>query len=184
MDRSVVIGLQEDVAAFSGCKRASGVTIRTGATIDLSPLRDLQEITGDLVVGPTVGVDEVSLNDLERVGGTIWVAGNGSMQGLFLPRLQQAGRLDIEDNVELTTISVPRLISVAGAVVIADNHNLELVAASALTTVGKELVIDKHPKLSLIEMGKLTRAESVRIENDPKLPEEVATSLRAKTAIP
>ena len=29
-DRTIVLGTQEDVSGFAGCKRASGVTIRTG----------------------------------------------------------------------------------------------------------------------------------------------------------
>jgi hypothetical protein len=181
IDRSMTFGLQQDVVAFGGCKRASGIVVRTGATIDLAPLRELQEITGDLSIGPTVGVDEVLLNDLRRVGGTIYVASNGSMQGLFLPRLEHAGRIDVEANSGLTTISMPRLETVEGALVIDDNHGLELIAAPSLASV-KELVITHQPKLSLVEMGKLTSAESVRIEDDPKLAPEVIDALRAKAS--
>src|SRR5215470_14108381 len=75
-DRTVEIGLQEDVVKLVGCEQVAGVTIRTGATIDVAPLRELEEITGNLSVGPTVGVDELSFNGHRHVGGTIRIANN------------------------------------------------------------------------------------------------------------
>jgi hypothetical protein len=160
----------------------SGVAIRTGATITVAPLRELEAITGDLVIGPTVGVDEVQFDSLARVGGAIRVAGNGSLRGLFLPRLVEAGRIEVDGNVSLTTISAPSLARVLGAVVVTDNHALELLDISGLISVRKELVISGHPKLSLVEVGRFGRAESVRIEADPKLPPELVKRLRASSA--
>jgi hypothetical protein len=181
-NRVVELGLQEDVAKFTGCTRASGVTIRTGATIDVSPLHELEEISGDLVIGPTVGIDSVAFNGLLRVGGTIRVASNGSLHGLFLPRLEQVGRIEIDGNVVLTTISVPRLTAVQGAVVITDNHGLELVSATLLASIGGELVIADHPRLNLLELPRLARVSTVRIENNPKVPTEVVEGLRDKAS--
>src|SRR5258706_12539340 len=74
--RTAVLGTQDEVSSFAGCKHASGLTIQTGATVDLSPLRELEAITGDLVIGPTVGIDEVALNALVSVGGAVRVAHN------------------------------------------------------------------------------------------------------------
>jgi hypothetical protein len=181
-NRVVELGLQEDVAKFKGCTRASGVAIRTGATIDVSPLHELEEISGDLVIGPTVGIDSVAFNGLLRVGGTIRVASNGSLHGLFLPRLEQVGRIEIDGNVVLTTISVPRLTAVQGAVVVTDNHGLELVSATLLQSIGGELVIAEHPRLSLLELPRLSRVSTVRIENNPKVPPEVVEALRDKAS--
>jgi hypothetical protein len=181
-NRVVELGLQEDVAKFRGCTRASGVSIRTGATIDVSPLHELEEISGDLVIGPTVGIDSVAFNGLLRVGGTIRVASNGSLHGLFLPRLEQVGRIEIDGNVVLTTISVPRLTTVRGAVVITDNHGLELVSATLLQSIGGELVIADHPRLNLLELPRLVRVPTARIENNPKVPPEVVEALRDRAS--
>ena len=94
-DRTVVLGNQGDVAAFATCTTARGVSIHTGATIDVSSLTKLDAITGDLVVGPTVGVESIALTELRSVDGAIVVMSNGSMHGLFLPRLERAGRITI-----------------------------------------------------------------------------------------
>ena len=181
--RMVVLGSQDDVAGFAGCKTASGVTIRTGATVDLSPLRDLEQITGDLVIGPTVGIEEAGLNGLMHVGGAVRVSKNPSLRGFFLPRLEDAGRIAIDNNVTLTTIALPRIATVYGSIVLADNRGLELVSIPELVTVGHELVIMDSPKLSLVQANRLNAAEAVRIEGDPKLPAALVAEIRSKATI-
>lgn len=183
-DRVVQLGLQEDVGKVSGCSSLVGVEIRTGATVDVTPLRELESIEGDLAIGPTVGVDTIAFNGLLRVGGTIRVVSNGSLRGLFLPRLESVGRIEVENNVVLTTISVPRLVSVKQSIVIANNHGLELLSAGALSSVGGELVIVDHPKLNLVELPRVGQLQAVRLENNPKLPQEVADQLRAGAQAP
>jgi hypothetical protein len=182
-DRAVDIGLQEDVNKLAGCEQLQGITIRTGATIDVSPLKDLEEIVGDLTIGPTVAVDEAAFNGLLRVGGTIRVANNGSLRGLFFPRIERIGRGEIENNAVLTTISMPRLESVDGALVIADNSALELISAPLLATVGKELVIAGHRKLNLVEMSHVTTVETIRIEGNPKMPVDVVDKLTSTSTV-
>lgn len=183
-NRVTDLGLQEDVTKIVGCTKLTGVRIRTGATLDVSPLRDLEEISGDLSIGPTVGVDSVAFNGLVRVGGTIRVTSNGSLRGVFLPRLESAGRIEVDGNVVLTTISVPRLTRVAGSFVVTDNHGLELLSASLLQTVGGEVVIADHPKLNLLELPRLAAMQAVRVENNPKVDPELVEGLRAKAATP
>lgn len=182
-DRSVELGLQEEVKKVAGCTQLSSIVIKTGATIELSPLAELEEITGDLSIGPTVGLDEAAFNGLLHVGGTIRVANNGSLHGLFFPRLERAGRLEIENNAVLNSISMPRLAAVDGAAVIADNGSLEMISAPLLATVGKELVIAGHAKLNLLEMSRLTTVEAMRIEGNPKLPPEVVEKLTSKSVL-
>lgn len=183
-DRVVHLGLQEEVGAVSGCSRLSGIEIRTGATVDVTPLRELEEITGDLLIGPTVGVDTVAFNGLLRVGGTIRVVSNSSLRGLFLPRLESVGRIEVEANVVLTTIALPRLTTVHNSIVIASNPGLELLSAGVLSKVGGELVIVDHPKLNLVELPRVSRLQAVRLENNPKLPAEVTDKLRAGAESP
>jgi hypothetical protein len=182
-DKVVDLGLQEDVAKVAGCAMAGGVRIRTGATIDVSPLHELAEISGDLAVGPTVGLDTVSFNGLLRVGGTIRIVSNGSLRGVYLPRLEHAGRIEIDGNVVLSTISMPRLVDVTGSLVVTDNADLELLSAGNLESVGGELVLVDHPKLDLLELGKLAHTQTIRIENNPKVPSDVVDQLRNKAAI-
>ena len=182
-DRSADIGLQEDVAKLAGCTELSGVVIRTGATIDVGALKELESIAGDLTIGPTVGLDEAAFNGLLRVGGTIRVASNGSLRGLYFPRLESIGRVEIENNAVLTTISLPRLARVQGALVIADNDGLEMLSAPELATVGKELVIAGHPRLQMLDMTRLARVEGVRVEGNPKLAADVIEQLTSKSAL-
>jgi hypothetical protein len=183
-DRTAVIAAQEDVAKLAACTALSSVTIRTGASINLSGLRTLATITGDLAIGPTVGLDEVSLPELTEVGGTIKITSNGSLHGVFLPRLETAGRFEIESNSALTSIALPRLVTSRGSLVIAQNGSLELVDLSELTTVGKDLVIADNPVLTLIEAGKLTQVMDVRIEGNRALPPDQVDGVRAKTPPP
>ncbi len=181
--RSVELGLQEEVVKLAGCPQLSGLLIRTGATIDLAPLKELEEITGDLSIGPTVGLDEAAFNGLLHVGGTIRVMNNGSMRGLFFPRLERVGRIEVENNAVLSSVSLPRLTAVDGAMVISDNNSLEMISAPLLTTVGKELVIAGHVKLNLVEMSRLTTVEAIRVEGNPKVPPEVVEQLTSKSAL-
>jgi hypothetical protein len=182
--RTVVLGTQDEVTAFAGCKHASGLTIRTGATIDLSPLRELEAITGDLVIGPTVGIDEAALNGLITVGGAVRVAKNPSLHGLFLPRLVEAGRVAIDGNHALTTIALPRIASVKGTLIITDSPALELLTADQLVTIGHELVILDAPKLALVQLSRLVSVEAVRVERDPKLAVELVAQWKQKAVTP
>ncbi len=181
--RIVTIGSQDDVLRLAGCREVTGLVVRTGAWIDLAPLRELESIDGDLVVGPTVGIEEVALNRVTRITGAVRVQKNPSLRGLFLPRLEHAGRIFVEDNGALTTIALPRIATIGGAMIISDNHALELVAAGELTSIGHELVAIDNPKLALLELGRLVTAEAVRIERDPKLPPEKAAEIREKGSV-
>ena len=182
-DRTVELGLQEEVKKLAGCTQLAGLVIRTGATIDVSPLKELEDITGDLSIGPTVGLDEAAFNGLLRVGGTIRVANNGSLRGLFFPRVERVGRIEIENNAVLASIQLTRLAAVDGALVIADNGGLELISAPLLVTIGKELLITGHSKLTLLEMPQLTSVEATRIESNPKLSAEIVERLTSKSAL-
>ena len=180
-DRTVQLADQAAIDRFAGCTTASGVTVRTGATIDLGRLRSLETITGDLVIGPTLGLEEVALLELREVGGTIQVASNASLRGLLLPRLERAGRIQIESNSALVTIAMPRLATVGGSLVITGDGSLEVLELSGLVTVGKDLVITDNPRLGLILGGKLARVLEVRIERNLALDPAQIEGLRAKT---
>ncbi|MDX2091052.1 MAG: hypothetical protein SFX73_24545 [Kofleriaceae bacterium] len=183
-DRTVAPGTQDEVERLAGCTSLSGVTIRTGAPLDLAPLRSLETITGDLVIGPTVGLEELSLAELREVRGSIHVVSNNSLAGLFLPRLERAGRIAVEGNSALTTISMPRLDAVESSLIVSGNGGLELLDVNAVTRIGKDLVVTDNPKLALVEAARLTSVLEVRVEDNRGLPEAQVQALRAKTPAP
>jgi hypothetical protein len=181
--RIVELSLPEDVKKFAGCEKVTGIQIRTGATIDVAPLSELEEITGDLSIGPTVGVESVAFNGLLRVGGTIRVANNGSLRGLYFPRLEHVGRIEVDNNAVLTSISMPRLARIDGSMVITDNNALELITTTRLVDVGQELVVAGHPKLNLFEIPLIRHVQTIRLERVPKLPPELVEQLTATAEV-
>lgn len=183
-DIRVVIAEQKELRRYAACTSLGSLTVRSGATIDLSELRALETITGDLDIGPTVGFEELKLSELTAVEGTVRIVSNTSLRGMFLPRLQSAGRIEIESNASLTTIVFPRLETVKGSLLVNENSLLEIVSFSALTTVGKDLVMADNSSLTLIEGGKLESVQEVRIERNRKLPPDAVDGLRAKTPPP
>jgi hypothetical protein len=182
-DRTIVLASQTDIARLARCTIARGVTIRSGASLDTSVLHALATITGDLEIGPTVGIEEITLGELRVVEGTLHVVSNGLLQGLYLPHLERAGRIEIDGNVAITTISLPRLMAVRGALRITDNASLELVDLSALDAVDQELVLTGDPQLALFEAERLQTAATVQLEV-PKLPPDVTERLRAASRAP
>jgi hypothetical protein len=181
VEREVVLASQAAIARLAGCTTARGLTIRSGGALDVSALRALTTITGDLVIGPTVGVEEITLGALRAVGGTIHVASNGLLQGVYLPQLERAGRIEIDGNASLTTIAAPRLAVVHGALRVTDNASLELLDLSALTSIEQTLVLTGDPKLALLEVGALRTAGRVEL-GAPSLPPEIADALRSIAA--
>lgn len=182
-DRSAELGLQEEVTRYAACTQLAGVVIRTGAELDLAPLANLEVITGDLTIGPSVAIDEIAFNGLLRVDGTIRVANNGALRGVFFPRLERAGRLEIDNNATLISISLPRLAAVDGAFVVTDNSGLEIAGAPRLRAVGQELVLAGHPLLTQLDLSALASAGAVRIESNPKLPAEQVDQLTRKSTL-
>jgi hypothetical protein len=174
----VVIASQADVARWSGCAMLGGMIVRTGAALDVSGLRALTAITGDLVIGPTVAVTAISLGALRTVGGAVRVVGNGQLQGLSLPQLERVGRIEIDGNPVLITAALPRLESVRGALRITDNAALEAVDLSALAAVDGDVVVSGAPTLTLIDVPALAHAAAVELDAPQLLP-EIAERLRA-----
>ena len=174
---AVTLAGQDDVAAVAGCASLASVAIRTGEELDLSPLEGLERIVGDLAVGPSVGLGELSLRGLREVGGTIKIAGNANLHGVFLPVLVRAGGFDIGGNVALTTVSLPRVES-TGALSVTDNAGLELLDVTKLGQVDRELALVDNGRLVLVDAPALQRAGSVRVEGNKILPDEQVQALR------
>ena len=174
---AVTLAGQDDVAALAGCARVASLSIRTGEALDLSPLGGLERVDGDVSVGPSVGLSELALRGLREVGSTVKIAGNANLMGVFLPVLGQAGGFDIGGNAALTTVSLPRL-ETTRALALADNPALELVDLSGLLAVEQALLITDNGRLVLVDAPSLTRAGTVRVENNKILPDEQVATLR------
>jgi hypothetical protein len=144
----VLVESQADVAALAGCRRLAGaLAIRTGVALDLGPLARLEEVRGDLVVGPTLALGGVDgFGGLRAVGGTLRVASNGEATGAWFPALERAGAVEVVGNTALAELFVPRL----GA-------------------VDRDVVIRGNPALELVDAGSLRRARRLSIEDDRAL---------------
>ncbi|MEZ4368177.1 MAG: hypothetical protein R2939_18145 [Kofleriaceae bacterium] len=138
---AVVVAEQADVDALRGCARLGALTIRTGASLDLSPLADLGAVDGVLTVGPTLQLASVSLPALASVGAAR-ITANGGLAAVYLPALRDAGALEVVDNVTLATWSSPALAVVTGDLTIARGGALEVVDLSALATVDGALRLE------------------------------------------
>jgi hypothetical protein len=180
-DGVMLVASRGDLVRLASCATLRGLTVRSGAALDVSELRALTTITGDLVIGPTVAIEDVHLGELRAVGGAIRVVGNGLLRGLYLPRLERAGGIDIGGNAAITTISLPHLQVIHGALRITGNAELELLDVAGLTSIDQELEIAGAPGLTLVEAAQLQHAAAVRVDA-PRLPPDVADRLlRAAT---
>ena len=177
---ATLVASRGDLARLASCATLGGLTVRSGAALDVSALRALTAITGDLVIGPTVAIEDVHLDALRTVGGAIRVAGNGLLRGLYLPQLERAGAIAIDGNAALTTISLPRLVT-AGALQGTDDASLEALEVSALASIDRELVLAGVPRLDLVDVDELRRAAVVRLDA-PRLPADVAERLQGIAA--
>lgn len=166
----VTLAGQDDVAAAAGCTAVDSLTIKTGMALELGPLRRLETIRGALVVGPSVGLAELSLPRL-RTAGTIKLVTNGNLHGVFLPALEQTGDLEIHGNGSLTSVSLPALRDVSRRVAITSNGELELVTLTALASAG-ELAITDNPKLAMVDSAAAFHAARTTIERNPMLPDD------------
>jgi hypothetical protein len=156
----IAIGNQADVARIAGCAALHSLTIRTGAAIDLAPLAGLRQVTGDVTIGPTVGMEDITLTGLRRIGGALRVVGNGLAQGIFLRQLERAGPITIDGNPAITTIALPQLTT-AAALRVTDNPSLELLDLAALTTLPGALVLTGAPRLSVLDAPGLPAAPHI-----------------------
>lgn len=138
---AVVVSSQADLDALSGCPTLAGLTIRSAAPLDLAPLAALTAVRGDLVIGPTLALERVTLPALAEVGGRLAIVSNGGVRGVVLLALTRVGALELRDGLGLTEVLIPRLATVTAAVLIVRVPALELVDASALTTIGAALTI-------------------------------------------
>ena len=176
----VVVSGQDHVAALAGCPRLDGdLRIRTAAALRLDDLASLETVTGSLVIGPTLALDTLDgLRGLREVGGALRVVANGDVTGAFFPALERAGAVEIDGNVALLQVMLPRLREVTGDVVVHGNAALELVDVTVLARIGGALIIEDNVVLTDVAIG-TARAGSVRVLRNAALDSAAQQRLQA-----
>lgn len=163
----------EAAAALADCVTLAGLSISGAATIELDALRRVENIDGNLAVGPTSALTALTgFGNLRAVSGDIIISSNFEITGLFFDRLETVGgTLRITGNSSLLGISLPTLASVGTDVVISGNSSLESLLAPALARVDGELVIRDSPKLDLTELPASLKVRGPRHIDPPKRPD-------------
>jgi hypothetical protein len=143
------VGNTEDAAALRGCARLGGLQIRAAGLIDLGGLAGLRAVTGDVVVGPTTGLDNLdALAGLEEVGGDLTVTHGELLTGAYLSSLRRVGGdLVVTRNPALAGLVLRSLEEVGGDLRITGNPVLLALSADRLAKVGGTLVVDGNPAL-------------------------------------
>ncbi|CAN5828118.1 hypothetical protein BH11MYX2_BH11MYX2_34390 [soil metagenome] len=177
---AVSIVEQADVDRVAGCRWMGSLTIKTGAPLDLSPL-EVERITGDVNVGPTLALEELRLDHLRAVGGAIRVESNALLHGVFLPQLERTRTFTIEAGSALATIAAPKLVTVNDSITIDELGSVEILDFSAVETIGGALTITHNPELTLVQFDALKIVKTVVIEANDKLPADQVDALRARS---
>jgi hypothetical protein len=162
-----VIASAADLLTLANCPTLRSLTIRPGADLALGELRMLTEVTRDVNIGPTVQLSEVSLPALVVIGGTLKVAMNPALGGIFVPALQRAGQIVVEKNASLTTISAPQLQSLR-QLTIREHSLLATLLLPKLASV-EVMLIAANPALELLLTAPTFQAQNQQITNSPKL---------------
>lgn len=182
LDRTVITS-QEDVDRIATCAELGTLVVRSGAPLQLAPLQ-LERVRGDVIIGPTVNLEELRLTALREVDGAIAIANNTLLRAVFMPALERAGEISITGNSAVVTLSVPVLTSVRRSLVIEALASLEMLDASQLASVGQALVIAGNPRLELIELPAHVTAGELRLADNRALADETASELRTRVSTP
>ena len=128
---------RDDVVRLLGCRRIDGNLELGGALDSAIGLENLELVSGDLIVGPSYQLDNLSsLAALVKVGGDVRIEGNWRLGGVFLPGLETVGgRIAILNNSGLTNCAFARLRSFSGLEVVG-NRSLQRVDLSSLDRDG------------------------------------------------
>ena len=169
------VAAAEDVARLAACARAGSLTLRPAGRLELAPLAKLESVES-LLVGPSVGFEELALPGLREVRGKLRFVGNGNLRGIYLPGLERVGEIEIEGNGAIVNASMPKLVATR-RLIVDGNPELELIDIGALAKLDDELVITHNAKLVMIDAPPLV-AGRVQIENNATLPTEVVERVR------
>ena len=98
-------------------------------------------------------LSEVVLGNLRTVGEDLWIFNNTNLRNISLETVTNLGYLEIEDNPNLTLLSLPNLLQVEGYVEIENCKSLQELNLESVTDVGGDLTIQFNPNLSSLAAG-------------------------------
>jgi len=155
-----IVRVDEDAAALAGCTA----------------------IGGDLVVGPSFALGSLApLARIEEVGGSLEIASNTALAGVFMPGLRRvSGSVTVESNLGAETVSLHHLREVGGDLVVARNRALVRLDLSALEKVGGRFEVSDHPVLDSVSLDALAGAGEVAIDGNPAWSAAEIASLRSR----
>jgi hypothetical protein len=165
----VVASDAESIEVYRGCREVKSLRVRSGATLTLSALAELQTVAGDIVVGPSIAVDDVSLPKLRRVGGVVRVSGNMSLTGWYAPELVSVAGVEVADNPVLATLALPRVEHVTRDVTVQRNPALSTILLANLSAIDGALILVRNRQLNIVTTHAAFRASRVEMTDLPAL---------------
>ena len=160
---------RDDAARFRNCEHITGSLHLGGALDAATDFAKLTSIEGDLIVGPSYQLSNLSsLSSVVRIGGRLQVEGNWRLQGLFLGALQSvAGAVEVRDNSGLKNCALQSL-QTFGALHIQGNRNLERVDLSGLKPEGAEGSVEGPALQEVLAPGRIRQLKKPSPETRAK----------------
>jgi hypothetical protein len=166
-DRQYYIRNNEDAENLRNVRALAGTLYITGDVDDLSPLKCLREVGGDLgIYSTTALVDLGGLENLTTIGRTLYVGhycdkqcqGNLALRSVALAGLRHVNEIVVEPRCETESGSSPCAL----------NWDLESVEFDALVEA-PELIFVQNPSLRTVSMNDLTTSATILMRSNPSL---------------
>jgi hypothetical protein len=160
---------RDDAARFRNCEHITGSLHLGGALEGATDFAKLASIEGDLIVGPSYQLTNLSsLSSVVRIGGRLHVEGNWRLQGLFLGALQSvAGAIEVRDNTGLKNCALHSLRTF-GALHIQGNRNLERVDLTGLEAEGPQGFVEGPALQEVLAPDRIRQRENPSPETRAK----------------
>ncbi len=131
---------------------ALDVTVDDNAVlVSLDGLAEIERLDGDLTITANPKLGAASLRRLTRVDGAVRITDNALLATLDLANVATIGRVEISDNVALTSISGLGATSIKGDLVLRGNRALTALGTmSSLSRIEGSLTIDGNTALGNI----------------------------------
>jgi hypothetical protein len=139
-------------------------------------------VAGDLVIGPSFALTSVApLARIEEVAGSLEIASNAALAGVFLPGLRRVGGgVTIESNLQAETVSLHHLVEVGGDLVVRGNRGLVRLDLGALAAVRGRVEVTDHPVLDSVSLDALASAGDLAIDGNPAWSAGEIAALRTR----
>ena len=179
------ISSQADVRALASCTSVRSLHIASAAPLDLAALSSLQYVGGELAVGPTVGLEALTLPGLLDVG-ALHIISNSSLRSVSLSALTHAQSITIEREPALEMFAAPLLAHIDGDLRLDRVTSLSTLGLDQLASIGGTFSITGTTAFEVVALTALQRVGTVVID-EKTLPAGVAVRIaqwRGQTPAP